>query len=60
MTTARLTAARIAASIAETLLTVELLEDRDARLTRRRCISLVVWFFVSLIVLGLLQGWANG
>lgn len=33
---------------------------RDARLTRRRCIGLVVWFFVSLIVLGLLQGWANG
>ncbi len=33
---------------------------RDARLTRRRCIGLVAWFFVSLAALALLQGWANG
>ncbi|GHB32110.1 sodium:solute symporter [Salinicola rhizosphaerae] len=33
---------------------------RDARLTRRRCIGLVIWFFVTLAALALLQGWANG
>ncbi|MGM8851851.1 sodium:solute symporter [Salinicola halophyticus] len=33
---------------------------RDARLTRRRCLGLILWFFVSLAALALLQGWANG
>jgi len=33
---------------------------RDARLTRWRCIGLVVWFFVALALLGGLQLWANG
>ncbi|WP_110684847.1 sodium:solute symporter [Salinicola aestuarinus] len=31
----------------------------DARVTRRRCIGLIVWFFVSLAALGALQLWAN-
>ncbi|PRY64703.1 SSS family transporter [Vreelandella songnenensis] len=33
---------------------------REARLTRRRCIGLFVWFVVMLGLLALLQGWANG
>ncbi|WP_110670729.1 sodium:solute symporter [Salinicola halophilus] len=31
----------------------------DARVTRRRCIGLIVWFFLSLAALGALQLWAN-
>ncbi|MBZ5487380.1 sodium/solute symporter [Halomonas aquamarina] len=33
---------------------------REARLTRRRCIGLLVWFVVMLGLLALLQRWANG
>nr|WP_286009634.1 sodium:solute symporter [Salinicola sp. S1-1-2] len=32
---------------------------RDARLTRRRCLGLLLWFVISLVVLAWLQGWAN-
>ncbi|MFC0266732.1 sodium:solute symporter [Kushneria aurantia] len=33
---------------------------RDALVTRRRCLGLIVWFFVLLATLALLQVWANG
>lgn len=32
----------------------------EARLTRRRCIGLFLWFGLMLGLLALLQGWANG
>ncbi|WP_136066279.1 sodium:solute symporter family protein [Modicisalibacter radicis] len=32
----------------------------EARLTRRRCIGLLVWFCVVLTALALFQSWANG
>ncbi|WP_043530049.1 sodium:solute symporter [Litchfieldella xinjiangensis] len=32
----------------------------EARLTRQRCIGLVVWFIVLMIGLAVFQGWANG
>ncbi|WNL42244.1 sodium:solute symporter [Halomonas sp. PAMB 3264] len=31
----------------------------EARLTRRRCLGLLVWFVLMLMMLALLQGWAN-
>ncbi|MCG7601570.1 sodium:solute symporter [Halomonas sp. McH1-25] len=31
----------------------------DARLTRRRCLGLIIWFFVLLAGLAIFQGWAN-
>ncbi|MCS2607707.1 sodium:solute symporter [Halomonas dongshanensis] len=33
---------------------------REARLTRWRCIGLFAWFVVTMALLALLQGWANG
>lgn len=32
----------------------------EARMTRRRCIGLVIWFCVLLAGLAIFQGWANG
>jgi len=32
---------------------------KEARLTRRRCIGLFIWFCIMLGMLALLQGWAN-